>query len=414
MRKKALAAAALAIIISMAACGSAGTGPSGQAVKAASETVAESTAQTASLQKTAADDAGTVSGGITEFTYRDMIRTLGYDPDDYVELNDYKKLDLGEVIDSEKMEVTDEEVEAYIKDSLFSSPAYEKTDKDTVGTGDIVGIDYTGKIDGAAIGQGTYKNVYLKIGEGIFFEDFENGLIGAQAGETVTLSVDVPEDYRASDLAGKTINYEIKVNGIYKEKRIAQDTMTDEDAAGFGDYASVADFKKDMRRIVETNTMNTVRANISSALESALLDSCQVKLPKKMKADLPGRDNLLKELDASCKDAGMGESEYIDGLGYDTLDEYLEEKYEEIENEKKLELIRQAIVKHERYSMPADKLGEALQIIEREDAQDNEQFLASGGTDGFLSRLCMSYAMDDLVTEYTKKYYSVPEKKGSH
>ena len=73
MRKKALAAAALAIIISIAACGSAGTGPSGQAVKAASETVAENTAETVSSQETGADDAGTVSGGITEFTYRDNV-----------------------------------------------------------------------------------------------------------------------------------------------------------------------------------------------------------------------------------------------------------------------------------------------------------------------------------------------------
>ena len=84
--------------------------------------------------------------------------------------------------------------------------------------GDTVNIDYVGKIDGEAFDGGSTdgSGTDLVIGSGSYIDDFEDQLIGSHPGDKVEVTVTFPDDYQATDLAGKEAVFDVTVNGIYE------------------------------------------------------------------------------------------------------------------------------------------------------------------------------------------------------
>ena len=74
--------------------------------------------------------------------------------------------------------------------------------------GDTVNIDYVGKIDG--------NGADLVIGSGTYIDDFDEQLVGSHPGDKVEVTVTFPDDYQATDLAGKEAVFDVTVNGIYE------------------------------------------------------------------------------------------------------------------------------------------------------------------------------------------------------
>ena len=98
------------------------------------------------------------------------------------------------------------------------APSYSTDTSLTVKDGDTVNIDYVGKIDGTAFDGGSTngQGTDLVIGSGSYIDDFEDQLVGAHPGDEVEVTVTFPDDYGATDLAGKEAVFDVTVNGIYE------------------------------------------------------------------------------------------------------------------------------------------------------------------------------------------------------
>lgn len=83
--------------------------------------------------------------------------------------------------------------------------------------GDIVKIDYEGKLNGTAFDGGTASGQLLELGSNTFIEGFEEQLIGMKAGEEKTITVTFPSNYQSTELAGKKCTFDVAVNHIYRE-----------------------------------------------------------------------------------------------------------------------------------------------------------------------------------------------------
>lgn len=79
---------------------------------------------------------------------------------------------------------------------------------------DAVNIDYVGKIDKQEFAGGSAKNYQLELGSKSFIADFEDQLVGKKAGDNVVVKVKFPKDYQAEDLAGKSAEFEVKINEV--------------------------------------------------------------------------------------------------------------------------------------------------------------------------------------------------------
>lgn len=156
---------------------------------------------------------------------------------DYVTLGEYKNLEL-------EPEVTDEYLEGYI-DFILQNSAEKVpvTDRTTVETGDVVDIDYVGKLDGVAFEGGTGQTSDLVIGSGSFIDGFEDGCIGMEIGETRDVTATFPDPYQSNtDLSGKEAVFTVTLNGISK---MAVPELTDEYVAGLGieDCSTVEEYR---------------------------------------------------------------------------------------------------------------------------------------------------------------------------
>ena len=109
-------------------------------------------------------------------------------------------------------------------------------------SGDCVKIDYCGKLDGVAFQGGTANGVSLFISDykNGYIPGFTDGIIGHTVGETFDVNVTFPENYHATDLAGKAVVFTMTLHGIYDL------SLTDEEVNAFKSptYTTYAEWLK--------------------------------------------------------------------------------------------------------------------------------------------------------------------------
>ena len=144
-------------------------------------------------------------------------------------------------------------------------PTIAVTGKRAAKSGDVVVIDFVGRIDGEAFEGGSAEGHSLELGSNSFIPGFEDGLIGVKVGETRDVEVTFPEDYQAAHLAGKLTVFEVTVN----ELREPGEAAIDDDLAtrlGFEDLAG-------LREAVAGQINGQHATALRQALKKNVLDS---------------------------------------------------------------------------------------------------------------------------------------------
>lgn len=232
----------------------------------------------------------------------------------YVTLPDYKSL---QVERPTKVEITDAYVKSYINSRIDAvSDLHELTG--TVENGDVVNIDYAGTIDGTAFQGGTAQGQLLEIGSGSFIEGFEEGLIGANVGETKQLSLKFPDNYRSADVAGKDCVFAVKINYILSELTDENVNMLD------AEYQSAETYREDARNnlieFTEYQYDRTLRASIVSNL---IAGSTYQEIPESLIEDY--QSSLRTDFENEAERAGVSLEEYMENMYYTSADSIDEE-----------------------------------------------------------------------------------------
>ncbi len=112
-----------------------------------------------------------------------------------------------------KPEIPDSDI-----DSALESIARQQRKSDVVDrpaeNGDIVMIDFVGRVDGTEFPGGKAESYSLELGSDSFIPGFEAQLVGATADEERIVTVTFPEDYGAEDLAGKAAEFTVTVKEV--------------------------------------------------------------------------------------------------------------------------------------------------------------------------------------------------------
>ncbi len=96
--------------------------------------------------------------------------------------------------------------------------APEEVETRTAAPGDVLTVDFLGKIDGVAFQGGTGTDMDVEIGGAGFIPGFSEGMIGMKTGETRTIDVTFPEEYGAKELAGKAATFDITAKKLRTTK----------------------------------------------------------------------------------------------------------------------------------------------------------------------------------------------------
>jgi trigger factor len=161
-------------------------------------------------------------------------------------------------------EVSEADVDSTIETLRKQRAPFERVARGAA-RGDLVNIDFAGKVDGVAFEGGSGQNFTVVLGEGRMLPDFEAALEGLAEGDEKTFPVVFPETY-VEHLKGKTAEFTVKVNQVAEPKLPQVDAAF---AKSLGvDDGDVARMRAEIRQNVERE----VRKRIGSQVKEQVLD----------------------------------------------------------------------------------------------------------------------------------------------
>ncbi|EJT83867.1 trigger factor [Pseudomonas putida S11] len=154
---------------------------------------------------------------------------------------------------------------------------------------DQVNIDFVGKVDGEVFAGGSAKGTQLVLGSGRMIPGFEDGLVGAKAGEERVVNVTFPEDYQNLDLAGKAAEFTITVNSVAAP---VLPELNEEFFAQFGIKESTLEgFRTEVRKNMERELRQAIKAKVKNQVMDGLLAANPIEVPKR-----PSLENEVNRL----------------------------------------------------------------------------------------------------------------------
>ncbi|WP_312936258.1 trigger factor [Pseudomonas sp.] len=143
---------------------------------------------------------------------------------------------------------------------------------------DQVTIDFVGKVDGEEFQGGSAKGTQLVLGSGRMIPGFEDGLVGAKAGEERVVNVTFPEDYQNLDLASKAAEFTITVNAVAAPQL---PELNEEFFAQFGiKESSLEGFRTEVRKNMERELRQAIKAKVKTQVMDGLLAANPIEVPK--------------------------------------------------------------------------------------------------------------------------------------
>jgi trigger factor len=94
----------------------------------------------------------------------------------------------------------------------------EELETRSAAPGDMLTVDFLGRIGEEAFQGGTGTDMDVEIGGAGFIPGFSEGMIGMKPGDTRNIDVTFPEEYGAKELAGKAATFEITAKKLRSSK----------------------------------------------------------------------------------------------------------------------------------------------------------------------------------------------------
>jgi trigger factor len=144
--------------------------------------------------------------------------------------------------------------------------------------GDLVIMDFEGKVDGVAFEGGKGEGMSVELGSGRLIPGFEDQLVGVKANEQKTLNVTFPADYGAENLAGKAATFDVTVT----EVQTAKEMKADDDFAKSMGLESIEQLRGLVKGQLEQELNGLTRTHMKRKLLDQLADTHSFDVPPSM------------------------------------------------------------------------------------------------------------------------------------
>jgi trigger factor len=142
---------------------------------------------------------------------------------------------------------------------------------------DQVNIDFVGTQKKEEFAGGSAEAQDLVLGSNSMIPGFEDGLIGASAGDDLVLKLKFPKDYHSEELKGKAVQFAVKVNSV-SAKQMPE--MNDEFFKLYGvDAGGEEKFREDIQANMERELLNALRTKVKNRVMDQLFTLNKVDVP---------------------------------------------------------------------------------------------------------------------------------------
>ena len=292
------------------------------------------------------------------------------------------------------VDITDEDV-ASMLDNLRRQRADWAGIERGAGDGDRVTVSFVGTIDGEAFEGGTGNDVQVVCGEGQMLPDFENGLKGIITGDSRIFSVQFPDDYHASDLAGKIAEFDTQCSMV--EERVLPE-IDDEFCTAYGvSDGGVEALRVEVRNNMQTELDQRVRAELKKSLLDSLFEANPVDLPT----------SLVDEEIHSMQHEAMERMGTKDHSQAPPAEAFVDQARRRVS----LGLLISEVIRDQELKVDKDKVRGRLDQIAASYGDPEQVIKAYGSNPGMMNQIEMMVLEEQVVDWLLEQVKQVDEKK---
>lgn len=313
----------------------------------------------------------------------------------------------GLVLKKKRQDITDIHIDKHLYFLREKKAMLVPVEDRGITSGDVVVINYYATCDGKDFSNNKGEGVQIEIGSGNFLKEVEDNLLGLNKGDEKDIVVKISEDHPNKEIAGKDINFKVKVVSI-KQKQLPD--ITSEFASEFG-CNTISELREEIRKSLEEDLKRKERDDFKNQIIDILSDATKIDVPTSLVNY--EKERLINNLIQNLRLNGLNPDDYIaDGRLKD------EEKQKDIENQAeknaKKYLILDSISKKENISVTEEEVQEEIEKIARHmnvDVQKVKKYFEEQGKISSIEENIRHEKVFDLIIDSAKFLYVEEEEK---
>lgn len=177
------------------------------------------------------------------------------------------------------VEVEDAKIDEALKGMADANKQFEDAAKShKAKTGDLVVMDFVGKVDGVAFEGGTGEGMSVEIGSGRLIPGFEDQLVGVKANDEKQIEVTFPEDYNVETLKGKLATFDLVITAV----RTAKEAKADDEFAKALGLEGIDQLRGLIKGQLEQELNGLTRTHMKRKLLDQLAEAHDFEVPPSM------------------------------------------------------------------------------------------------------------------------------------
>jgi trigger factor len=145
-------------------------------------------------------------------------------------------------------------------------------------SGDLVEMDFAGKVGGTPFEGGKGEDMSVEIGSGQLIPGFEEQLIGAKRGDSLEIKVAFPKDYPVETLKGKGAVFDVTVKAV----KVAGEAKANDEFAKTLGLESMDQLRGILRQQQEQELNGLTRTHMKRKLLDQLSERSKFEVPQSM------------------------------------------------------------------------------------------------------------------------------------
>jgi len=263
-------------------------------------------------------------------------------------------------------------------------------------SGDFVILDFVGTIDGEPFEGGEGRDQLVEVGAGRLIPGFEEGLIGARAGEERTVDATFPDDYAAKHVAGRPAQFEFSVKEVKHKDLPELDDDFASDAAG---YDTLEELRESISKELLEHDAKQVEAEFRASALDAVVADATVDVPEALVT--ARAQELLDRMLHALGHQGISKEHYLQISGK-SEDELIEESKPDAAVALRREAVLAAIIEAEQIEPSEGELLDALESAAEKEQMSRQKLLdrlrQAGRVETLAKEVAAEQAIDLVVT----------------
>jgi len=270
--------------------------------------------------------------------------------------------------------------------------------------GDFLVIDAEAFLEGKPIEKTKVEKQLIQIGKSPIPE-FNQQLVNSLTGEEKEIKINIPQEAKDKNIAGKEITYKIKVLEI-KEKELPE--LNDDFAKKLGNYQNLEELKEEIRKELNRQIDRINRNNFEQTLIEKVTEISEVKVPEVLiEREL---DYMMKYLESDLKAQNITLSDYYRSINSD--EEKVKQEYRIVaEKRVKQELVLDKLSKEFKIEVREEEVKNKIKAIAQEINQDPLKVEANFIKEDNLEALKENIKREKILEHLTRQIKIINSKK---